>query len=273
MADTSPSYVLGHTDGELTRLAGQARLVDPISEQFLRAAGVTMGMRVLDVGTGVGHVAFLAAALVGETGEVVGVDRSAAAVAAASAQARSRGLSNVSFIQGDPSQLSFGRPFDAVTGRYVLQFQPDPQALLRALVALVRPEGVVVFHELDWGGEWSYPPAPTYDRCCAWCMETIERSGAETHMGLKLYGTFAAAGMPEPSMRLEAAIGGAGQTSEVVEQIVALSTTLAPAMERLGVATADQLALETLRDRIVREAMSLGSVLLGRMQVGCWSQI
>lgn len=273
MADSSPGYVLGHTRGELARLASQARRVDPITEQFLIEAGVGAGMRVLDVGTGAGHVAFLAAALVSENGEVVGVDRSAAAVAAASSEAGRRGLTNVSFVQGDPAELSYGRPFDVVTGRYVLQFQRDPAGLLRALVGLVRPGGIAVFHELDWGGVWSYPPVPSYDACCAWCMETIDRSGAETHMGLKLYGTFAAAGMRETSMRLEAAIGGAAQNPEAIEQVVALSATLAPAMQRLGVATAEDLAIETLRDRIVRDAMSLNSVLVGRLQVGCWSRV
>jgi ubiquinone/menaquinone biosynthesis C-methylase UbiE len=58
---TNSSYVLGHSDPELARLKMQARLLEPITRQFLREAGITAGMRVLDVGSGAGDVAVLAA--------------------------------------------------------------------------------------------------------------------------------------------------------------------------------------------------------------------
>src|SRR4030081_562610 len=89
------AYVLGHTDGELQRLTTQASLIDPITRQFLRDAGVTAGMRILDIGSGAGHVAALAAGLVGDAGMVIGVDRSPAAVEAATALATARSLYNV----------------------------------------------------------------------------------------------------------------------------------------------------------------------------------
>jgi tRNA A58 N-methylase Trm61 len=53
--------VLGHSDRELERLRRQAQLIDPITLQFLTEAGIANGMRVLDVGSGAGDVAFLAA--------------------------------------------------------------------------------------------------------------------------------------------------------------------------------------------------------------------
>jgi Methyltransferase domain len=80
-------YALGHSERELKRLTIQARLYDPFTEQAFRDAGITAGVRVLDVGCGAGDVSFLAARLVGPTGEVVGVDRAAVAVATASRRA------------------------------------------------------------------------------------------------------------------------------------------------------------------------------------------
>ena len=62
------AYVLGHSDRELERLRLQAQLIDPITRQFLIEAGISPGMRVLDVGSGAGDVAFLAADLVGPPG-------------------------------------------------------------------------------------------------------------------------------------------------------------------------------------------------------------
>jgi Methylase involved in ubiquinone/menaquinone biosynthesis len=116
--------VLGHSDDELDRLRAQARLIDPISRRFLLEAGIGTGMRVLDVGSGAGDVAFVAVELVGATGEVVGVDRSTAALEVARARAGERSLANVSFLEGDPTSTALGRPFDAAIGRYVLSFRP-----------------------------------------------------------------------------------------------------------------------------------------------------
>lgn len=98
------AYVLGHSDGELDRLAAQARLIEPITRRFFTAAGIARGMRVLDVGSGIGDIAFLAAELVGEAGEVVGVERAAAALNVARQRARSSATRNVTFLQGDPAR-------------------------------------------------------------------------------------------------------------------------------------------------------------------------
>src|SRR5262245_46452515 len=55
----------------------------------------------------------------------------ARALTAARARAAARGLRNVSFREGDPTRMKFERAFDAVIGRYVLQYQRDPAAMLR----------------------------------------------------------------------------------------------------------------------------------------------
>jgi tRNA A58 N-methylase Trm61 len=74
--ENANDYVLGHSARELERLRRQAQLVNPITRQYLIEAGIAPGMRVLDIGSGAGDVAFLAAELVGLSGQVVGVDRS-----------------------------------------------------------------------------------------------------------------------------------------------------------------------------------------------------
>jgi len=60
-------YVLGHNDREQLRLIRQARILAPLTENFLRTAGIVSGMRVLDIGCGMGDVTMLAAQLVGWT--------------------------------------------------------------------------------------------------------------------------------------------------------------------------------------------------------------
>src|SRR3984957_20759486 len=133
------AYVLGHSEAELKRLATQARLIDPITRRFLVSAGIREGMRVLDVGSGVGDVAILLAGLVGQSGEVVGTDLAQPAIDAALRRVRASSLANVMFRHGDPATMIFDKPFDAVLGRSVLQFIPDPSATIARLSSHLRP--------------------------------------------------------------------------------------------------------------------------------------
>jgi SAM-dependent methyltransferase len=229
-------------------------------------------MRVLDVGTGIGHVALLAADLVGGAGEVIGTDKAPAAVAAAQTRAEEDSRRNVKFLVGDPTEMTFERPFDAVVGRYVLMFQAEPAAMLRKLAAHLRPGGVVVFHEPDWATARSFPAAPTYERCHEWIIKTFRLVDTDARMGLKLYDVFVAAGLPAPAMQLGAIIGGAMGGSGWLHQIAALVATLAPTMERLGVASAAEIGIETLAERLHREVADGGITIVGRSEIGAWSR-
>ena len=77
MATRQSSYALGHSEHELERLSRQAEVFAPFTRQLFEQAGISSGMRILDVGCGAGDEAFLAAELVGPNGEVVGADHSA----------------------------------------------------------------------------------------------------------------------------------------------------------------------------------------------------
>jgi ubiquinone/menaquinone biosynthesis C-methylase UbiE len=270
--DDANEYVLGHSARELERLRRQAQLVNPITRQYLIEAGIAPGMRVLDIGSGAGDVGFLAAELVGPSGEVVGVDRSPDALSFARSRAKEQSLANVTFLESELSAMAFGQLFDAAIGRYVLCFQPDPAALLRKISHLVRPGGIVLFHEPDRKQMRSYPPVPTYDKISEWIDETFWRTGMDVRMGIKLYSTFLAAGLAAPTMRLHATIGGAKAWDEVhFEADVAI--TLANAMEQTGVATADELGVDSLIERITKEMSANQSVIVGRADIGAWTRL
>jgi 2-polyprenyl-3-methyl-5-hydroxy-6-metoxy-1,4-benzoquinol methylase len=272
-AGLNPAYPLGHSDRELERLSAQARLVGPFTRRIFRKAGIGPGMRVLDVGSGNGEVAFLAAELVGAEGLVVGTDKAPGPIAAAQARAQASSVRNVDFRVGDPGEMSFEQPFDAVVGRYVLQFNPDPAAMLRKLASHVRPGGVIAFHELDWDGVRSCPPSPTYDCCCRWFVEIFRLLGTETRMGVKMHAAFVAAGLPVPSMSLEAIIGGADAASAWLEALAELIGVMLPEMERLGVTTPGEVGMDTLAGRLVSEVAVGGGVVVGRSEVGAWSYV
>ena len=69
-------YVLGTHDKELARLGLQHRVWRPVVLDCWQRAGITVGKRVLDIGSGPGYAAVDLAKIVGQTGEVVAIERS-----------------------------------------------------------------------------------------------------------------------------------------------------------------------------------------------------
>ena len=123
--ESNAPYVLGHDDHEMDRLRAQARFLEPITRQFLREAGITDGMRVLDVRSGAGDVAFLTRELVGRGGV------SSARIQRGPRSGQRHSLrGNAISITSNSARVTPRRlrsaPFDAIVGRYVLPFQRDP---------------------------------------------------------------------------------------------------------------------------------------------------
>jgi protein-L-isoaspartate O-methyltransferase len=266
---TPSEYVFGHSDEELRRLAVQAALIEPITRRLLAEAGVEAGMRVLDVGTGRGDVALLVAELVGEGGAVVGLDRAPTAIAVA--QERAADLPNVSFCARDPAETTFDSPFDAVVGRYVLQFQPDPAELLQLVASRLRPGGIVAFHEIDWSGHRSVPPVPSWDRCCHLVVDAIAAGGANLDTGSRLPSTFAAAGLPAPSLGMTTIVGAGANSHDVLERMAGLVRSLRPRIEHDGLA--DPGEIDALLQRLPDEVAAHASFIAAASEVTAWSRL
>ncbi|CAG1011898.1 Aklanonic acid methyltransferase DauC [Burkholderiales bacterium] len=270
VCEANTLYPLGHTAHELARLARQARLIDPITRRFLAAAGVGQGMRVLDLGSGVGDTAFLLAECVGDSGEVIGVERSAEALGQARRRAAEKGLRHVHFVAGDFAHTRFERAFDAVLGRYVLVFQPDPVAALRAAATQVRPGGVLLFHEVDFAGERASPVVPAYERACRWVVEALARGGSDPAMGARLHASFRAAGLPAPTLQLEALLGGDAVAADLLRSKCELVETLLPEILRHEVASAEEVGIANLCERMLHEAQVRDALIVGRSEIGAW---
>jgi ubiquinone/menaquinone biosynthesis C-methylase UbiE len=87
-----PYYPFQSSDDERQRLIDQNKLVAPLTQRLFERAGLKAGMRVLDIGSGSGDVAFLAARLVGPTGSVLGIDRDPAQIKFAETRAKAEGV-------------------------------------------------------------------------------------------------------------------------------------------------------------------------------------
>ena len=154
-----------------------------IWQTFLDQGHVAATDRVLDVGCGTGDVSFLAARLVGPTGAVLGVDRSAETVEVAQGRARDAGLGNVSFVVQDLSEVTVAAPVDALVGRLVLMYLDDPGAALRRLLEGVRPGGVVAFQEMDMGAFTCEPDCALWTATGDRVVQTFARAGIDHRTG------------------------------------------------------------------------------------------
>ena len=303
MAEAAPGseYALGGSDAEHDRLIRQGAVLAPYTERFLREAGICQKQRVLDLGSGAGDVAILAAGLAGPSGEVVGVERDARAVTRARARVAEAGLHNVSFIhsdvtqadvtkadvtkadvthsdvthsdvtQADVTQSASDRLFDAVIGRFILMYVDDPAAVLRSASQLVRPGGVVAIQEP------SYAPflllsahVPLWSHCVSLVHEALRRSGANTEMGLALYRTFQEAGLPPPTMTMEMPLGNDRDFTAWAADTL---RSLRPRIARLNLSLEEFGDLDTLADRLQGEIARSNTVVPWQGLVGAWSRV
>lgn len=266
-------YLLGHTPAAIQRLLTQGHLLNAFTRAVFEEAGLTTGMRVLDVGCGPGDVSLIAAELVGKTGRVLGVDANASALQVAQARAQEAGLTQVSFQVGDLLTLALEEDYDAIVGRLILMHLAEPATLLRRLTAHLRPGGVVVFQEYDLSSHTDayYPPSSLWEQVWRLATQPFQRAGGELEMGMKLYGTFLAAGLPAPQLRYEAAIG-TGPAWVGYEWWAETVRTFLPLAEQLGIITEEDVQIDTLAGRLREETVSRGGVARGPVLVSAWTR-
>ena len=267
-------YTMGRTQEEEERLIQQSQLYDAITRRFFREAGISSGMKVLDIGSGAGDVAMTAAELVGPEGAVVGVDVNAAILETAQTRAQEAGLTNVEFVAGDARTLELGNDFDVLTGRLVLMYMADPTDALKQLATRLRPGGIVAFQEADFTPyrQMKRPDTPVANNLINWVLEVFERAGAHIDMGFGLYHAFVEAGLPEPYMHCEYPVGGPDGWAGY--QYAANSfQSLLPLLEEFGIATAEEVGIETLAERIRQEVVTAKRPLALPPHVTAWAQL
>jgi len=266
------SYVMGHDDRERRRLLLQASILNPLTEQLFRRAGISPGMRVLDIGCGVGDVSLLAARLVGSHGRVTSVDIDPAALETLTARASSERIENVECVQADIHDWKPDRKFDAVVGRHILIHSRDPLAVLRDCAALLHGRGLAAFHEYDFSVvHQSWPPTPLRARV----MEVFDQFFARattSNIGSRLWTLLTDAGFEHPNCRAEYVFLG-GADSVYHEWVAESFRSIYPRAVALGVIEEDEFDLDSLETRLREEGSAANGCVPAPAMVGAFARL
>jgi ubiquinone/menaquinone biosynthesis C-methylase UbiE len=190
-------YVLGTNDEEIDRLGLQHRVWRPVVTECWQRVGITHGWRVLDVGAGPGYATADLAEMVGPTGSVLAIERSARFLEAARERCRQRGLGNVEFREADLMEISLGQPgLDASWCRWVASFVSSPAKLVDNIAGALRPGGFAIFHEYgDYETFRFMPTRPALESFAQEVMASWRASGGEPNIARELPRLLTAAGL------------------------------------------------------------------------------
>jgi len=234
--------------GDFTRIAAGMR---ESGEALVKDLAITNGLEVLDLGCGDGTTALPAARL---GANVLGVDIASNLVEAGNARARSLGVSNCTFQEGDATDLHELEDdrFDLVVSIFGAMFAPKPFEVAKEVVRVTRPGGRIVMGNwipndptlvaqlLAISASYSPPPPEGFISPMTWGVEqnVIER--------------FAGAGVPEEQISFERStytFNFPGSPSEMLKEF---RTYYGPTMNAFDAAAANgrahelQAELETL---------------------------
>jgi|GraSoiStandDraft_14_1057315.scaffolds.fasta_scaffold167537_2 ubiquinone/menaquinone biosynthesis C-methylase UbiE len=271
-APKTSDYAMGSTDRERQRLMQQGAVLRGFLASAFRAAGIGPGMRILDLGCGVGDVAMLAADLAGPTGSVVGIDRDPASVAWANKRVADVGYANIRFQTTEFQDFADSEPFDALVGRFILMYLPDPAATLRHLSKQLRLGAVIAFMEPDFTVDSSvFPEMAEFKDCGRWVSEALRHSGARIDMGMRLYATYRDAGFVKTATEVTH-LSGCGCSREMADFFAETIRSILPKIIQYGIATPEEVQIDTLADRMDAACRSADPQWVGSRYISAWAR-
>jgi SAM-dependent methyltransferase len=208
----------------------------PVTAGLLSRLDIRRGARCLDVGCGGGDVTLQLAALVGDEGEVVGIDMDPSKLAIAREEAAA--ATNVEYRELRVEDLHDHEAYDLVYCRFLLCHLSRPEDALRAMITAAKPGATVAVEDVDMTGRFCHPPSAAFDRYEDLYARVARARGGDPDMGRRL-----------PLMLLDAGLTGIGARAEQpvgFERDIKLVTpitleTVADAMVEEGLATQEEL--------------------------------
>ncbi len=189
-------YIHGFSAPEQDRLTAVQEILNKAELRELDLVGVRS---ILDVGAGLGQFTRMLARAAGPSARVVGIERDSRQRVEAQRQAEAAGEADLIELRaGDAERLPLDpterATFDLVHARFLLEHVPDPLAVVREMVAAVRPGGRVVLVDDDHDLLRLWPACPPLERAWRIYWESYRDRGHDPLVGRRLPGLLHEAG-------------------------------------------------------------------------------
>lgn len=198
----------------------------------------------------------------------MGIDINEELISAAQNIATERGCQHTRFFTMDIADAAreLGN-FDAIIGRRILMYLPDPFQAIKALITCLKPGGRIVFQESDAIGAGELiEKFPLHTRVQQWVWETVAKEQGNIHIGFELYTLFLQAGLQIREVRSEAVL----QTIETGSDLAWLSKVMEKRIIQAEVATKDEMD-EISEEKLIQEMEKAQSVFIKDMNFGIYA--
>jgi len=249
-------YVLATGDAAEHRLSLLHQAYGPAGRELLLRAGIQRGMRVADLGCGIGMVTRLLAELVGPTGEVTGVDLSAPQLE--HARVSLCDLKHVKFVEASATETKLEREsFDLVFSRFLLIHLREPQDALREMYELLKPGGIFVCEDADLTSADSEPESKLKEFSNLFAR-LGPRWGVDYALGRRLLHLVANANFSEPEISFNQPVFAKGDHKRLLDLSVAEA---GPSFVKAGLITNEELSDLLIEMRRLANDVSVIAIL------------
>jgi ubiquinone/menaquinone biosynthesis C-methylase UbiE len=193
--DQDNHYIIEGGAAGKKRLQVLAGVLEAYTKELLLSEGTIAGKSFLDAGSGGGHVATMAAGLVGPQGKVTAVDFDEEIIDLASQDAAAMQLANISYRTLNAYDLDYAGAFDIAYARFLLSHLQDPALVLAKLRDSLKPNGRLIIEDIDFSGHFCYPAHQAFDDYLHYFVTAARNNGHNAHIGLSLFELFTAAGI------------------------------------------------------------------------------
>jgi ubiquinone/menaquinone biosynthesis C-methylase UbiE len=236
------NYIIRGGDQGRARLAVISRVLAPVTDALLDRFEPLAGKTVLDAGCGGGDVTFELARRVGANGRVLGFDLDEDKLAAACEEAAKLGLANVEFHRASVLDPWPARDASLVHIRFVLTHLKRPEDMLARAMEALKPNGVLVVEDIDYGGPFCDPPSEAAERYWQLYVAAAQARGGDPFIGRRLVRLLEGAGFADVEADLVQPFGRSGDIKQIwpltlaaiADTIVAAGVATKGAVERIA---------------------------------------
>ncbi|MEO7607373.1 MAG: methyltransferase domain-containing protein [Saprospiraceae bacterium] len=174
-----------------------AQVLEQSTKELIERNGPIVGQRFLDLGCGGGDVALMAAKLVGEKGQVIGIDFDEEIIRLAQEDALREGIKQVMFESKGVYNISFSDEFDISYARFLFSHLTQPEFALHNMINATRPGGRILVEDVDFDGHFSHPPSASFDAYLKYYVLAAQGNGQNPQIGPTLVSLFHYVGLQD----------------------------------------------------------------------------